>query len=191
MSTGRPQRARLSPVVSRQFARVLGLTKRLSRQRGLLPKSPKPGCFGHMHKLATPLPDDPLRVQGWALFLRGTVSRVDVSVDGRVVGQARIGLPRRDLRARAMLGWNPAASVCGFEWMPDPADLPSDRGSSVSPLGSRAPTAIHSCSAPPGSSSSRRPSRPTTTRMGTPSACVEGRGVLPHRPAPAGNPGFG
>jgi len=82
-----------------------------------------------MHKLATPLPDDPLRVQGWALFLRGTVSRVDVSVDGRVVGQARIGLPRRDLRARAMLGWNPAASVCGFEWMPDPADLPSDRGS--------------------------------------------------------------
>lgn len=83
-----------------------------------------------MHKLATPLPaHDPLRVQGWALFLEGTVSRVDMWVDGRMVGQARIGLPRRDIRALLTLGTNPAASVCGFDWMPDPADLPSDRGS--------------------------------------------------------------
>jgi D-inositol-3-phosphate glycosyltransferase len=44
----------------------------------------------------------PMRVRGWAMFPTESVTRVEVTVDGRPVGLARIGLPRRDV-----------AEVCG------------------------------------------------------------------------------
>ncbi|MBA3421574.1 MAG: glycosyltransferase family 4 protein [Thermoleophilaceae bacterium] len=75
----------------------------------------------------SPVARESLRVVGWALFLHSAVGYVDILIDGRAVGRARLGLPRTKVRASPAAGGHPAASVCGFEWIPGPGDLPDDR----------------------------------------------------------------
>jgi D-inositol-3-phosphate glycosyltransferase len=75
----------------------------------------------------------PLVVAGWALAGGVTVVRVDVLVDGRPVGRARLALPR--LRLFDRFGGpekpfdpieEPEASVCGFDHWIVPSDMPQD-----------------------------------------------------------------
>ena len=65
-----------------------------------------------------------LRIGGWALMPDATVSRVDVLLDGRPVGSARLGLPRKDL---GKVYSSVQAPVCGFILLLDMSDL-SDQG---------------------------------------------------------------
>lgn len=87
------------------------------------------GGVGGLERPRTSIPAarESLRAIGWALFLHGTVARVEILIDGRPAGRARLGLPRADARVAAAGGDHPSASVCGFEWIPGPGDLPGDR----------------------------------------------------------------
>ncbi len=54
----------------------------------------------------------PTVVKGWALFQSGPTAKVEVLIDGRVAGRARLGLPRPDLVADKD---PPQAAIAGFE----------------------------------------------------------------------------
>lgn len=64
------------------------------------------------------------KVRGWALFPSQPTARVELSVDGRAAGRARLGLPRPDI---ARLSDNPLAGSSGFELT---VDLPGRAGGS-------------------------------------------------------------
>jgi glycosyltransferase involved in cell wall biosynthesis len=55
----------------------------------------------------------PTYVRGWALFPSEPVARVELEVDGRMLGRARLGLPRPDVAAE--YGW-PDAPIAGWEF---------------------------------------------------------------------------
>lgn len=67
--------------------------------------------------------ESPCRLRGWALFGSEFTAAVEVSVDGRELGRARLGLPRPDL---AMVSDVDAAPVCGFEFWVGRADVAPD-----------------------------------------------------------------
>lgn len=75
------------------------------------------------------LPDGPISVQtphrltGWVLFSTETTDFVEISVDGRPLGRARLGLPRPDLASITDVA---AAPTCGFEFWIGPADVAPD-----------------------------------------------------------------
>ena len=69
---------------------------------------------------------DQFLVGGWALFTPGVTARVEVLVDGRAMGRARLGLPRPDVAADHPA--SPAAEVAGFELHVPASDLPGDAG---------------------------------------------------------------
>jgi D-inositol-3-phosphate glycosyltransferase len=68
-----------------------------------------------------PLPT-PFAVSGWALSPGTTVSAVELFVDGRCLGRARLGLSRPDVARRSR---HVDASVSGFERIVLPADVPA------------------------------------------------------------------
>jgi glycosyltransferase involved in cell wall biosynthesis len=70
---------------------------------------------------AIDLIDGTSRFGGWVLFEAEQTARVEISVDGRWIGRARLGMPRPDL-ARAV--GRSEAVLCGFEHHLDPGDLP-------------------------------------------------------------------
>ena len=91
------------------------------------PKEGDPMALGAIADLpsAEPVAREAFRVRGWALLLPGTVSRVEVLIDGRKVGCARLGLPPRP-GVHSLARDHPAAPISGFQWRPTPADLPPD-----------------------------------------------------------------
>ena len=73
-------------------------------------------------------------VEGWVLCRQDCVDRVDVLVDGALVGQARLGLPRPALAAATDA---PAASIAGFQLPLGPDDFPAEGDSvAISAVGS-------------------------------------------------------
>lgn len=63
----------------------------------------------------------PFRVSGWALA-QPAVARVELVVEGRVVGRARHGLPRLDVAAQMP---DPEAPGCGFEYILGSTEVPA------------------------------------------------------------------
>jgi D-inositol-3-phosphate glycosyltransferase len=61
-------------------------------------------------------------VYGWALLPSDTIDRVEIIVDGRSAGAARLGVPRTDI-----LSDLPEAGICGFQINLDPEHLPTYR----------------------------------------------------------------
>lgn len=56
----------------------------------------------------------PFKVRGWALDADGPARRVEISVNGRQVGRARLGIARPDIADSSS---RPDAPVCGFEFL--------------------------------------------------------------------------
>lgn len=56
----------------------------------------------------------PFKVRGWALGAHGPATRVEISVNGRPVGRARLGIARPDIADSSS---RPDAPVCGFEFL--------------------------------------------------------------------------
>lgn len=56
----------------------------------------------------------PFKVRGWALAADGPATRVEMSVNGRPVGRARLGIARPDIADSSP---RPDAPVCGFEFL--------------------------------------------------------------------------
>ena len=106
------------------------LTRVLGWQRTLLPwayrlgRERRAGPAGARGGLARPadsrIPRDALRVSGWAIFARESVSRVDVLVNGSLVGHARIGIQRPKLEGDG----NPEAATAGFDLRIPPSSIP-------------------------------------------------------------------
>ncbi|MGA2469934.1 MAG: glycosyltransferase family 4 protein [Solirubrobacteraceae bacterium] len=65
---------------------------------------------GPLH--GTILHREPVSCHGWAFDPTEPLERVEILVDGELVGRARIGLPRGDIYGRFGV---PHAAVCGFE----------------------------------------------------------------------------
>jgi glycosyltransferase involved in cell wall biosynthesis len=75
------------------------------------------------------VPRDPLRVHGWALpSARSALTRVEILVDGRSAGRARLGLPRPGLTEREA---SAEAPVCGFEHLVPPSFLAEAGGATT------------------------------------------------------------
>jgi D-inositol-3-phosphate glycosyltransferase len=55
----------------------------------------------------------PAFVRGWAMFASESVARVELTLDGRPLGLARVGLPRRDIAAACAC---PDAPISGWEY---------------------------------------------------------------------------
>ena len=66
------------------------------------------------------IPRDALRVSGWAILARESVSRVDVLVNGSLVGHARIGIQRKKI----VDSGNPEAATAGFDLRIPPSSIP-------------------------------------------------------------------
>ncbi len=106
------------------------LTHVLGWQRTLLPwayrvgTDRRAGPAGARGGLARPadsrIPRDALRVSGWAILASESVSRVDVLVNGSLVGHARIGIQRPNLEG----GGNPEAATAGFDLRIPPSSIP-------------------------------------------------------------------
>jgi D-inositol-3-phosphate glycosyltransferase len=106
------------------------LTRVLGWQRTLLPWAyrlggkRRAGPAGARGGLARPdgsrIPRDALRVSGWAIFASESVSRVDVLVNGSLVGHARIGIQRPKLEGDG----NPEAATAGFDLRIPPSSIP-------------------------------------------------------------------
>lgn len=64
----------------------------------------------------------PFKVTGWVLVPETTVASVEIAVDGRPIGKARVGLERLDVAEEHA---HPDAPVCGFEHVVVADDLPS------------------------------------------------------------------
>jgi len=62
------------------------------------------------------LPRGPMAISGWALFPTGLATRVELSLGEEMVGLARLGLARDDLRRQTGIAH---AGVCGFELVVD------------------------------------------------------------------------
>jgi hypothetical protein len=91
---------------------------RLGRERRAGPA----GARGALARPADPrIPRDALRVSGWAILAGESVSRVDVLVNGALVGPARIGIQRRNLRGEG----NPEAATAGFDLRIPPSRIPA------------------------------------------------------------------
>ncbi len=75
---------------------------------------PRPGSL---------VPQGVVRVSGWAATDLGPVDAVEVLVDGRSQGFARVGLPRRDLVDFLNRPW---ALLAGFEHPIDLSDIPGE-----------------------------------------------------------------
>jgi glycosyltransferase involved in cell wall biosynthesis len=67
----------------------------------------------------------PITIVGWALFPSGPCVRIDVSLGGRRLERARIGLPRVDLSRQT---GDPAAGLAGFELITDISEWPGADG---------------------------------------------------------------
>jgi D-inositol-3-phosphate glycosyltransferase len=90
----------------------------------LAPKPPERGALGNIDH---PDPDaeieaETLAVSGWASFTDGPVARVEVWLGDKLLGRARLALPRKDvLETNDHL---PYAAVSGFELVADLHQLP-------------------------------------------------------------------
>lgn len=69
--------------------------------------------------------DELLEVRGWAVFPAGTTSRVEVWLDERSIGRARLGMERPDLEEHSGVA---AARLAGFQLIVDRRDLPQPDG---------------------------------------------------------------
>jgi glycosyltransferase involved in cell wall biosynthesis len=108
------------------------LTRVLGWQRTPLPWAyrlggeRRAGPAGARGALARPadsrVPRDALRVSGWAIFAGESVSRVDVLVNGSLVGRARIGIQRPKLKGDG----NPEAATAGFDLRVPPSSIPAE-----------------------------------------------------------------
>ncbi len=65
-------------------------------------------------------------VAGWALHRPQPLDRIEVRVDGRSVGRARLGIYRSDL---AMTFGDPSVAICGFELIVDGSEFEVHDGS--------------------------------------------------------------
>jgi D-inositol-3-phosphate glycosyltransferase len=112
-------------VAAAPLTRVLGWRRTALPWAYRLGKDRRTGPAGARGALAQPadsrIPRDALRISGWAVLARESVSRVDVLVDGALVGQARIGIQRPNLE----VGGNPEAATAGFDLRVPPSSLPS------------------------------------------------------------------
>lgn len=86
------------------------------------------------------VPRSVLGVQGWALFAKGPPDRVELSLDGRYVGRARLCCPREDIRQATGIE---AGAVAGFTFdlelgeIPDGAERALIGAYAVGPEGER------------------------------------------------------
>ncbi len=86
------------------------------------PPADSPSIVGRLDRPAEgELVEALLKVSGWAIGIPTAVSRVEVLVNGRGFGPARLGMPRMDL---APIYGEPHAVVSGFEQLLDLSDLP-------------------------------------------------------------------
>ena len=69
-----------------------------------------------------------LEVEGWALFPDSEIARVEIAVNGVIVGRARLGLSRPDI---AESHRHPSADRCGFYHFINEGELPSNPGVSA------------------------------------------------------------
>jgi glycosyltransferase involved in cell wall biosynthesis len=107
---------RLDRIVSAAgAARTVWRTHRsfLAGPRGAIDQ-PQPGQL---------VPRAPFQLLGWCLFPDSTVARVDLYLDGRHLGPARLGMERPDI---TRLTRHPDGPICGFEYIVDGAALPAD-----------------------------------------------------------------
>ena len=111
-------------VAAAPVTRVLGWQRTLLPWAYRLGGKRRAGPAGARGGLARPdgsrVPRDALRVSGWAIFARESVSRVDVLVNGSVVGHARIGIQRPKLEGDG----NPEAATAGFDLRIPPSSIP-------------------------------------------------------------------
>jgi glycosyltransferase involved in cell wall biosynthesis len=112
-------------VAAAPLTRVLGWRRTALPWAYRLGKDRRTGPTGARGALAQPadsrVPREALRVSGWAVLARESVSRIDVLVNGAVVGQARLGIQRPNLE----IGGNPEAATAGFDLRVPPSSLPS------------------------------------------------------------------
>ncbi|MEA2408659.1 MAG: D-inositol-3-phosphate glycosyltransferase [Thermoleophilaceae bacterium] len=64
------------------------------------------------------------RIAGWAVGIGDTVRCIEVFVDGKPIGRARLGLPRRDLVRHLPPAEVPDVVLAGFELIPSSHQLP-------------------------------------------------------------------
>jgi glycosyltransferase involved in cell wall biosynthesis len=88
-----------------------------------LPPGPLPG--GAHGRIDEPCAgDEPYRgtlyIRGWALFPSGPPAQLELWLDDRPLGRARVGLSRPDIESRT---GDPLAGVSGFEMMADLSEL--------------------------------------------------------------------
>ncbi len=112
-------------VAAAPLTRVLGWQRtplpwayRLGRERRAGPAGARGGLA---RPEASRIPRDALRVSGWAILARESVSRVDVLVNGSLVGHARIGIQRPKLEGDG----NPEAATAGFDLRIPPSSIPA------------------------------------------------------------------
>jgi D-inositol-3-phosphate glycosyltransferase len=92
------------------------------------PRKPQPmGVLDIPSRDAT-LARGPVAISGWALFPTGLANRVEIWLGKEMLGLARIGLPRDDLRLHFD---TPHAGVSGFELVVDVSSWPRPDGETV------------------------------------------------------------
>jgi D-inositol-3-phosphate glycosyltransferase len=108
----------------------LGETRRIWRP-GTVPEPEPPaeeplpiGVLDSPSRQAT-VPRGHTPISGWALFPEGPPNRVELRLGEEMVGLARLGLARPDLRPHSDL---PHAGVCGFELVVDVGSWPGPDG---------------------------------------------------------------
>jgi D-inositol-3-phosphate glycosyltransferase len=74
------------------------------------------------------LPRGHIAISGWALFPDGPPTRVELWLGKEMMGLARLGLPRADLRGHTDI---PHAGVCGFELIVDVGSWPEPDGKTM------------------------------------------------------------
>jgi D-inositol-3-phosphate glycosyltransferase len=106
--------------------RLRGLRGRRSRRTG--PAWTDPAGYIDSPPPAAGLPRGPVEIAGWALFPASPTVRVEVWLDDRPLGRARLGLPRRDVRDHSA---NPLGLASGFVLATNLNEWPADEEEAV------------------------------------------------------------
>lgn len=82
------------------------------------PESPEGGAVGQIDypRAESEVHGETLNISGWAAFESGPTARIEVWLDDRKLGRARLGIPRDDV---AEMNDLPHAAVAGFEMTAD------------------------------------------------------------------------
>jgi len=120
-------------IAAAPVTRLLGIVPRslpwASRAGFTAAERGRPRAAGGINRPSgsAPVPRDALRFSGWAALESEPVARVDVLVDGRRIGRARLGLPRRAIDSFPA----PEAPVSGFDYPLRPGELHARDGDRI------------------------------------------------------------